>query len=545
MQSGTLATSLNKPWKEPFPKSPESHKDRDSQQSKKQIIDESGAVIEVVGSKDEYGKIEIPKFPVKYKGEITRESLRSCQLVARKLGDIYDSDKNKLTSTTNIRHDYFGIISKEQERGRTLIAFDQDWILPILVKFVQTDKINEIHRPEILRSTIAKYNPITSLDVPYALAATRTLPPKIALSEENISVYTFSDPDVGNIRDQVQQNYYDQFVQMIFAPVDADLAEAIFMYLYQQKNYYSAEHYFSVNNVSPDIARDFEYLFPVELKFVQNIAIFSSIEMNRYEMIQAFYRDEVSRKFPRINPLLGAFATFLLAEATSYDCPLTWENLTLTVKHTGYIQAQDLFEQFGRIISEIMSEKIKYHKLLDYQSAATISQNSDVKCFPFEGYYYAVIPFDQNLNVNTDTSLQEYSLVETFGPLRSMERFPQETGKYLTSLGYQISKEPHTNDIKLRYRTYLVNGKKVTIYYYLTSTKQEMKIHESDGAWSKDLLGRLTMLLQNGNFFSSRAKSLIQRYPGFIPNDPPTVPELSAYPEKALYQIDEQFKIDF
>lgn len=501
-----------------------------------------------------------------YKGRITPETLHGCHLVASRLKDQYDETSRKLIFTQDLQNDYFDIIAQEQTEGRCLIAMDKDWVLPLIGEYLRTDQDRFIYRPEALREKIATYNPIMSMNEPYVRWESQVdfVEHSRPWTVDDLSIYNLTDINVGQISRTTVWDQYDNTVMLVFAPVNALTAGAVNTYIYQQYEFFSAKAYLAIKDLPVSLARDFEYLFPVELNYLRNYVIFSSTRMSRGLLVEAFYRHQISHTFPRLDSKLGAYATYLLAEATFHHFPLSWAGQTLTMGLVGFIQSRDLLEEFGRIMVDLQSRGVLFQALPSYEVAVNLVASSDVKCFYFEGVYYASLPANSEelsysanvLNPDNPLSSQEkvmntrdLSLVELKGPLQSMSTYPELTKSYLSSLGYQVNPdpEPFYRQLPLGYRTIalvstsspdeITENNTVTTYYYKSTFGEEIEVYHHNGSWSRILFNELQRKLNEGYFAGPYLQNILRNYPDLVPSIPALSRHLSAYPEKARLEL--------
>ena len=94
-------------------------------------------------------------------------------------------------------------------------------------------------------------------------------------------------------------------IYMIFAPVSADVADRIFIYLYRNIQLYSFANYLIVKDLSLSIAKDFQYLFPVDINIIGNYVVLKSEQMSRDQLERAFELNEISYQFSRLDSLTG------------------------------------------------------------------------------------------------------------------------------------------------------------------------------------------------------------------------------------------------
>jgi hypothetical protein len=473
-----------------------------------------------------------------YNGALSPTSDYSCYLVASGLRDRYDISCRKLIRNQFVENDYFGVIAYEIDQKRTLIAFDKNWILPAIAKYIEDEITYEIERPASLRERIATYNPM-SLDPENPIVRWDQIPNLHGelFSINDITIYPFHDSAF------TTTDGYSSEVYMIFAPVNRDEAEKIFLYLYRNVQLYTNMIQLTVRDMPIELAKDFQYLFPIDLTFLGNYVIISTDQMTRDRLEHVYKFDELSFEFLRLNDLTGAYATYLLAESMYFQYTLRWERNILFIGLCGYIQVLDIIEHFGQILNEIERQTPYYKELPNFSSAANLVANSDSKCFYHNGKYYAVL--HENIQVPTvdnDQTPMEISRVELICPLIAITRQDtyNDARKYFQELGYDVNPnpEPYHNNLQLGYRTYEINGIVTTTYYYSSTNRKENDIHETKGPYNDEIRIRLELLLRNGYFFTQRMRNITRGYPDFIPSEPPINRQLSEDPAELITQLD-------
>jgi hypothetical protein len=430
----------------------------------------------------------IKLYDTKYTGPVTPTSKYSCQMIAASL-------KDRLIKNPFVENDYFSIIAFEESQGRTLIAFDKSWILPAVIKYIENDLTYEMENTVALREEIAAYSKPTEWDqIPFLKGQ------KLKLSD--LIIYPIQDSAFTNSEGGKSQAY------MIFAPANEDEAEKIYLYLYRDTLLYTNTHYLTVKDEPIYKIKDFQYLFPVDVKNLGNYAMISTDQMTFDKLEHIYQFDEVYFEFPAVNDLNGAFATYLLAEKTYFQYSLRWERNILFIGLCGYIQALDIMENFGQVLTEIAKESPIYKELPNYATAVSLVEQSDCKCFYHNGTYYAALYSD--IQINYKQGGEDVSRIELVNPLTAVDN-----KEYLRSLGYDINSEPYMYDLDLEYKTYNLH----TLYYYKATNRDEVPVYETDGPYNEELKFKLEKLLRNGDLFTQRTKNILRGYPGFIPSD--------------------------
>jgi hypothetical protein len=442
----------------------------------------------------------IKLYEAKYIGKITSTSDYSCQLVAAFLKDRYDIDNKRLVKNTFVENDYFGIISFEANKGNTLVAIDKNWILAAINKYITDELTYGMEDTVVLREKIATYN--SGWDQDPFLGGQK-------LSINDLTIYSFQD----NL--------------MIFAPINKEEATKIYLYLYRDATFFTNTRYLTLKDVAINKIKDFEYLFPVNVDYLQNYVIFSTDQMTLEDLEHIYYFEEIPFKFPGLDDLIGAFATYLLAEKTFFQYSFRWEENTLYIGLCGYIQALDLLEIFKQTLNEVQKESPYYKELSNYVTAVEVASQTDSKCFRHNGIYYAALYKDITIpNVDNHNAEPTY-------PLMNINR------EYLQSLGYDTSSpEPYFNNLKLGFITYEIEGVISTVYHYSSTNRKEVDLHEVNGGNSENVRLRLELLLQKGFFFTQKVKNIIKGYPGFIPSNPPISRQLSKDPSILIKELD-------
>lgn len=456
-------------------------------------------------------------FLAKWEGNLTPTSLFGINLIAGNFSDSFDLQTKSLEKTQAFSHDYFGILAKKEKEGKTLVIMDGDWVLASLIKaFTQMEILN-------LTDDIM----------------------------DKMEVYSFFDQEIGSIQKRKDVDRYESEILMIFLPVDETVAQEILTYLYSDFQYFGMDHYLGLIGVLKSKLEDFQYYYPVKIIMYKEWAAVLSQVLDREGMISAFYRNEVSRKYRTIDDLigsysseirgsLGAFATFLLAEATFYKFKYLWQGDTLILGDIGYIQALDLFDRFDKILSEIIGLNFKFLALSNFVAAQSVVNSTLSKCFWDNGLWWAAV---QEIDLEKIKKIKGQkasgSFLETLGLTYKANDYPEEAKKIFTALGYSYIEEKDDLSLKipLTYRTYKFKDEIVTEYFYV-NRDLEVIIHISEGSKSDRLFDLLEKALNKGLFFSRLVKNLIASYPGFIPSNPTVSLNLSDKVEKAVEELE-------
>jgi hypothetical protein len=469
----------------------------------------------------------IKMYDALYIGSTSLTSNYSCQVLAFGLKDRYDIDSRRLIQNPYIEHDYFNIIANEVNQRRTLIAFDKSWVLPGIIKYIEDKITYSIGEPVNLREKLATYNSDLQREEWSEFVETSQ---RGEWSEGRVKGREIK------ITDLTTYNFNDLI--MVFAPVNIDEAEKIFLYLYRDTQLYTLTNYLTLKDVPINKIKDFQYLFPVEVRFMNDYVFVSSDQMTLEKLQHMYNFGEVQFEFPRLNDLTGAFASYLLAERTFFQYSIRWENNILYVGLCGYIQAMDLFTNFGLILVEIQKERPFYKEVLNYKTATSFVANSDSKAFYHIGKYYLALNTNQEIPLfqqeNYDHAKVElsYTLVAN----------TQETRKYLKDMGYDVTPSSYSNNLQLGYHTYEIDGNVSTVYYYSGTNEKEIELHEVSGGHDKLIQAKLETLLQKGYFFTQKMKNITRGYIEFTPSDPPINKKLYTDSYKLNTQLDSLIK---
>lgn len=488
-----------------------------------------------VSSADRYQQTLISNirlYPTSYRGKVNEETLRGCHYIAYQLEDIYNIADKNLQRKKYCENDYFGVLAAEAENGNTLIAFDNAWTIAGIKDYIDSDASREMIRPQALREYLATLHPVLSSDEPVARWKNRPILVGDELIKETLKIYMFHDFSL---------NKPSPIIYMIFAPISSDSAEKIFLYLYRDVKVYSTYSYLVIRNLPLSYARDFRHLFPVDLDFFSNYVIIKSNKLSQKQLELAYETNEVIYQFPRIDDILGCFATYLLAEATQYLYEIRWENQTLYMKNCGYIQTLDLRDHFVQFLNDIYREHISFRKLPNFATAVNLAKIYKSKCFHYLGDYHIAI--NEPITVEEYPPISFDSLeIEMNDPLRSVHtELRNHTYKYLSMLGYEIKEDPeiYKNNIPLGYRTYEIDENILTVYYYKTTYGEDMDLVEINGKHISKVKEMLEKLIHKGFFFTSRMNNILRNYPNFIPSLAPLKRDLPKDPLKLIQALDD------
>lgn len=483
---------------------------------------------------------KIQLYSSQYTGRVTPESLHGCQLIARKLGDLYSTQEKRFTRQQFLENDYMGILKNETEASRTLIGFGETSILPGIVDYFTLQKSYEQSRPEVLRETVAtKYN---------GWSGSSQLTGKM-LSLDSLKIYSVLESGATPGSKSPTEMY------LIFAPVDVTEAGKVLLYLSRDIDLYSYSVYLSVKDLPVASGLDFQYLFPVELKYFQDYTLISSDQFTQGDLDHLWKFREVKFPFPDLEPIRGAYGAYLLSESMYYEFLVLWDQGALVLGLGGWLQMKDLLEHYTQLLNEINRERVSFEELPDFQAAVKSAKTTNFKSFYHEGKYYRAVtkvtpteapllpsqisghPNELAAPVQVNSTIPE--LIHPLRAVTTRDRIPAL--QYLEQLGYSVSPNPtlYQNKIKLGYRTYLNESDetKFTAYYYITTHKEEIELHETYGEGNQEVKDALEWALQQGFFFNQEMQNITRGYPEFTPGIPPINRKLSKYPQRLLQQI--------
>lgn len=489
----------------------------------------------------------IKLYPAQYTGRVSPTSTSSCQLVAGKLGDIYDPIKKRFLRRSFLENDYLGLIAREEEAGRTLIAFDRTYVLPAIAQYIAENGSYDTIRTQKLREQLQELNPAVSSTgevyirwqpaelAPGLPGSSPDLPPGQPFSISSLRIYSFYDSAIENL----SQLY------MIFAPVGVEEVERLLVYLNVNIKLYSYFANMAVESLPPEKGLDFRYLFPVRLSYIGSFTVISSNQLDG-DVLESIYKfDWVPFVYSKIDELRGAFATYLMAEALFFEFPLRWEAGRFFVGMAGYIQAQDINQRFAQLLTELNLIQLKFTPVENFQAAIELARSTDVKCFYYHGRYYAVTSEKNVRKIPQELpSLDQLtiSLIELKGPLQAVTetRTSEAAKQYLALMGYDTSPNPvpYENKIDLGYKTYQDGTRIFTIYYYTSTYKADRQIHEIDGPHDEQVRRGLERLLRRGYFSTQRFKNITRGYPNFVPSDQPIPRSLSRRVQSLLTELE-------
>lgn len=505
-----------------------------------QKIQLNGGVVQSYQPLGEQLLSKIRLYSSQYTGRVTPESLHACQLIARKLGDLYSTQEKRFTRQEFLENDYMGIVKNETEAGRTLIGFGESSILPGIVDYITLEKSYEQSRPEALRETVAtKYN---GWDGSSGLTGK-------TFSLDTLKIYSVLESGATPGSKSPTEMY------LIFAPVDATEAGKVLLYLSRNIELYSYSVYLSVKDLPVASGLDFQYLFPVELKYFQDYTLISTDQLTQSSLDHLWKFREVKFPFPDLDPLRGAYAAYLLSESMYYEFLVLWDQGALVLGLGGWLQMKDLLEHYAELLNEINRQRISFEELPDFQTAVKSAKSTNFKSFYHQGKYYRAAtkttPSEAPVlsseirghpNQRSDPVQINSSIPELLHPLRAVTSRERTSAlQYLEQLGYSISPNPtpYQNKIKLGYRTYLneTDGTKFAAYYYITTHKEEIELHETYGEGTEEIRKALEWALQQGFFFNQEMQNITRGYPGFVPGIHPINRNLSKYPQRLLQQV--------
>jgi hypothetical protein len=398
--------------------------------------------------------------------------------------------------------------------------------LPAVAKYIEDDMTYQMETTVALREKMATYNSDLSYEqVPFLNGQKFEL--------KDLTIYSFHD-SAFFIEEGGKSEAF-----MIFVPINQDEAEKVYLYLNRDFTLYNYNHYLTVKDVPINKLKDFQYLFPVELNFIDQYAIISTDQMTRDKLEHIYEMGEVYFSFPTLNDLTGAFATYLLAEKTFFNYSLRWERNTLFIGLCGYIQALDLVENFGLVLNEIGRDSPIFQELSNYETAVVVAKETNIKCFYHNGKYYSAGEVNVVGQAQLPAIAREKSKVELISPLVAITQHNtrKEAVKYLQSFGYDVNPEPYSNDIDLEYKTYEINGEVNTMYYYKATNKDEVELHEIYGPHNEEIRNNLEALLRSGYFFTRKMRNITKGYPGFIPSKSVVNKQLSQDPNILMDQL--------
>jgi hypothetical protein len=502
---------------------------------------------------------KIQTYPASYRGQITPEATAACHLIARKFQDTYNPKKREFTRQNFLENDYLGVLAHETSLGNGMVAFGPSWVLPATAEYIQKRYNYGIIRPGALREEVLNMNPRTSLtdedyiawrSDPDLLPAQfvdddrdkeniDTDPKNKVFKLEQVNVYQFYDRGFLNDDGNLIPFY------MLFAPINEDEMERILLYLNRNIQLYSFWHSIAIEDLPVATGLDFEYLFPVELKYVGNYTVISTQEISQSRLEHIYYLNEIPFSFPRLDDIRGTYATYLLSEALFYKFQLNWNRRSLNVGLAGWIQAQDIYEHFGFILNDVNRENMRFLKLQNYKEAVQYADQTNAKCFYYLGNYYAALNEDITIDKTLKPEMKPVDnpgLFEMLNPLRAVviRQHRNDAKNYLASLGYDtagLDNNEYYIDLKLGHRTYELENEMFTIYYYESTHDEEIQIHEIVGKNNPQIKKQLENLLQKGYFFDQHMKNTTKGYPGFIPSSSPLQRNLSNEPDVLWGQI--------
>jgi len=431
--------------------------------------------------------------PIKQNLEFNSKVLYSLNLVKRTMGN---SDvNNEITS----------LIAKETQRGNVLIAFDKSWIIPNIYKYIKENRSYSMILPSIFRQKM--------IDIVYKTKFGEITPYKDCN-------FNFNDLSIHKLNDKY----------LVFAPINVEEADRIFLYLYKDCNLYSGETSIAIQNIDLSRIKDIEYLYNVKYELIDNFGIIKIKDHTLEELEHIYNYDEYYFNFPFIDDLVGEFTTYLLSECTYFKYPMRWQNKKLYISY-GYLLAQDLVEKFALILNQIRRENVKFIKIEDFLTAVDIAWKTNLKIFYHNNSYYAASNTDITLPItsDSDTDIEKY-IENTVGSLRVDEitiKHPltniehKDFKKFVKLLGYEVNENKNYNfNIEIGWLTYKIENTEdiITDYYFTSTHDKNMHICKTEGKYNEEIKNKLQQFLNKGFFFTQKALILMTHYPNFVPS---------------------------
>ena len=429
-------------------------------------------------------------FPTTYSGELDAKSIWSCTYCAEKLGDSFDVSTKSTTYRKYFMNDYFGTIAKELNNGRICVAFGQNWILNSFVEYLIAGRADIRFLGESL----------------------------------SVKIYRFYDDTfkVDNAEVRGENTY------MIFANVNVADATRISQLMETKLN---PERSFYHLNFSGPRLDDIMYLYPLNKIIVETVPALTFVEsdvLSREQIEELFDNDRlVFSPEPRINDLHYAYASWLLAEASSFEYPISWQNGKLYIEDVGYVQGGQLYDVFKGVATTLVKNRITYQKFDNFAAVGKfLVNNEELKAFYYRGVYYAALP-GNFVASKTDTAFTDPDIGETLIEIKNPLRYLNFD--YLSILGYDTSVPEDSNkpfNIKLEHKNERVpneSGAEVSItnYFYKPTYGGAKIVHSIDGGPDRRIGVQLQLLLNFGYFFTRRMSNIMRTYPNFIPSYQP------------------------
>jgi len=235
-------------------------------------------------------------FPTAYNGSLDPRAIAGVKLIAGRLGDTYNIDKNRLERLTCLDQNYFRLIAQQAENDFYLIAFDESWVLAAIRDYIELTK---------------------------------------AFSPDQVKVYRFSK------------------LHLVFAPVTAIQQEAILTWLYQNRKLFDARSAVCLFDYPAPDANDIQHLFPIGLSFLGTICIFESIVLSQEQLEAAITDLQMIYSIPGLDPIKATFAAHMAMENTNFDYPIEFSDDKLRIWSAGYLGSEDLKSEFLRCLDQI------------------------------------------------------------------------------------------------------------------------------------------------------------------------------------------------
>lgn len=450
----------------------------------------------------------------RYDGPVNPFTEHNCQLLARKFQTTWEKGVFQRT----FFYDYPALIA--QESSQVLLGIERGWILKAIQDFLQG---NDLNTPDLREAILAE-----SYKLYWSPAPRENWDKLLSL----LKIYDLDDPELGEI-------------YLVFAPITLEEAEAIqaFLAVYRELTGPRNAPYAPLLAVSISVRKNWEgwrihdwsYLYPLEVSYLGPYIIFTTQEWDQRTMDHLFQYQQFPLFFPRIEDMIGCYATFLLIEATGGEMELQWKDRTLFCGECGYLQVLDLRDHFLEICYEIGRQKVAFRKIPNYATAQNLTETTNCKCLYYHYEYYAVIPNGTQISVEMveGPDLPEEGLY--FFPKSLME-----------GLGYHLAKvDPFYREIPLGYRTFYdpETDLRLTAYYYRTTALTEQVVHIILGENNTRVREKLQELVNNGYFFTKRSQRIMRAYPELVVGDTLIPRNLSREPAKLLEEMEKILSI--
>ena len=290
------------------------------------------------------------QYPAKYSGRVNERTMKACSTVARVLGDVFDPTTLSMSLATHLKNDYFRIIAEQDRLGRSLIAFDGDWVIYGIERYTKEHATYSLQNSGLAR--IINYNVATGSDLKERYTNTG------GLSLSTVNIFSFPFNDRVNI---VGESRLAE-INMIFAEVTEAEVDKISLFLYRDMKLYDRENFMVIKTFDESELKAFSHVYPVEVEMVSTNAVLTSRVMTREGMLDAWYRKRVNFSFNQCDDLDGLYAATLLEEATGGRFEIEWVDRTLIVNNCGYLQAGGLIDYFVKYVREIHRLGIEYEE---------------------------------------------------------------------------------------------------------------------------------------------------------------------------------------